>query len=59
LKLWHYDDGLPVAIGQGHSGTIKSAKLSPDLKTIVSVGSAGEIIFWEVPDLYSLRNLLE
>lgn len=51
LKLWHYDDGLPVAIGRGHSGSINAIKVSPDQRTIVSVGSAGEIIFWEMPDL--------
>ncbi len=59
LKLWHYDDGLPVAIGRGHSGAVKAVKISPDLKQIVSVGSAGEIIFWEMPDLQKARQFLE
>mmetsp|Transcript_35350 Transcript_35350/g.76251 ORF Transcript_35350/g.76251 Transcript_35350/m.76251 type:complete len:656 (-) Transcript_35350:164-2131(-) len=58
LKIWHYDDGLPVAIGRGHSGTIKAAKISPDEKMIVSVGSTGEIIFWEMPDLQEARQAL-
>lgn len=58
LKIWHYDDGLPVAIGLGHSGTIKAVKISPDQKMIVSVGSTGEIIFWEMPDLQKARNAL-
>ncbi|KAJ1434647.1 flagellar associated protein putative: flagellar associated protein [Ochromonadaceae sp. CCMP2298] len=56
LKMWHYDDGLPIAIGRGHSGTIKAVKISPDEKTIVSVGSTGEIIFWEMPDLDAFRD---
>lgn len=56
LKIWHYDDGLPVAIGRGHSGAIKSVKISPDQRTIVSVGSSGEIIFWEMPNLEEARN---
>lgn len=58
LKIWHYDDGLPVAIGKGHSGTINAVKISPDFKTVVSVGSSGDIIFWEMPDLDKARNSL-
>lgn len=56
LKVWHYDEGLPVAIGKGHCGSIKSVKISPDLSTIVSVGTTGEIIFWEMPHLADLRE---
>jgi len=59
LKIWHYDDGLPVAIGRGHSGSIKAVKMSPDQRTIVSVGSTGEILFWDVPPLGELRQILE
>lgn len=58
LKVWHYDDGLPVAIGRGHSGTIKAVKVSPDQRSVVSVGSTGEIIFWEIPDLERARNMM-
>ena len=56
LKVWHYDDGIPVAYGRGHSGKIKAVKVSPDERTIVSVGSTGEIVFWEMPSLAALRN---
>ena len=56
MKIWHYDDGIPVAIGRGHSGKIKSVKISPDQKQIVSVGSTGEIIFWEMPSMSRLRD---
>eukprot|EP00607_Mallomonas_marina_P000626 CAMPEP_0182428390 /NCGR_PEP_ID=MMETSP1167-20130531/22758_1 /TAXON_ID=2988 /ORGANISM="Mallomonas Sp, Strain CCMP3275" /LENGTH=534 /DNA_ID=CAMNT_0024611277 /DNA_START=513 /DNA_END=2117 /DNA_ORIENTATION=+ len=56
VKIWHYDDGVPVAIGMGHSGAVKAVKISPDLKTIVSVGSIGEIVFWEMPPLSAMRN---
>jgi len=59
LKVWHYDDGLPVAIGKGHSGTIKAVKMSPDQRSIVSVGSTGEIIFWEMPSRDTLRDALK
>lgn len=55
LKIWHYDDGIPVAIGRGHSGGIKAVKFSPDKRTVVSVGSSGEIIFWDMPNLDQAR----
>jgi WD40 repeat protein len=57
LKVWHYDEGLPMAIGYGHSGSIKAVKISPDERTIVSVGTTGEIIFWEMPHLGDMREL--
>eukprot|EP01041_Mallomonas_annulata_P004309 gene4309-8569_t len=56
VKIWHYDDGITVAMGRAHSGAIKAVKISPDQKTIVSVGSTGEIVFWEMPSLTALRN---
>jgi WD40 repeat protein len=59
LKLWHYDDGIPVGIGRGHSGKIKAVRISPDQKQIVSVGSTGEIIFWEMPSLPTLRDAIQ
>lgn len=59
VKIWHYDDGLPVAIGRGHSGAVKCIKISPDQQTVVSVGSSGEIIFWEMPNLAQARGVLE
>lgn len=55
VKIWHYDDGIPVAEGLGHSGIVTALKISPDQRTIVSVGSSGEIIFWEVPPVQQLR----
>ena len=104
LKLMHYDDGIPIGIGNnthpvillamplyskmsffrhgftflpslifltsssppsscvtpgyGHAGAINALKISPDQKTIVSVGSSGEIIFWEFPPLKQLREAM-
>jgi WD40 repeat protein len=58
IKIWHYDDGLTVAEGRAHSGEVKAVKISPDQKTLVSVGSSGEIIFWEMPDLEKAREML-
>ena len=56
LKIWHYDDGVTVAVGKGHSGKISAVKVSPDEKQIVSVGSNGEICFWEMPPIPALRS---
>mmetsp|Transcript_18580 Transcript_18580/g.25664 ORF Transcript_18580/g.25664 Transcript_18580/m.25664 type:complete len:653 (+) Transcript_18580:70-2028(+) len=58
MKIWHYDDGLPVAVGRGHSGDIRAVKISPDQKSVVSVGSSGEIIFWEMPNLEKARSFV-
>ena len=59
VKIWHYDDGLAVAVGMGHSGQIKSLRMSPDEKFIVSAGTNGEIIFWEMPPKSQLRSAAE
>lgn len=58
VKVWLYDEGLPVAVGRGHTGIIKAVKFSPDLKSIVSVASTGEIIFWELPRFDHLRTII-
>lgn len=59
LKIWHYDDGITAAVGAGHSGAIRALKISPDLSQIVSVGSNGEIIFWEFPGFHKLRAKID
>lgn len=56
LTVWHYDEGLPMAVGHGHSGAVCAVKISPDGQTIVSVGSTGEIVFWEMPSLAKMRQ---
>ncbi len=56
LKIWHYDEGLAVAVGKGHSGNINAISMSPDLKTIVSVDSAGSIFFWKMPGFAALKD---
>lgn len=58
IKIWHYDDGLTVATGYGHSGAVRAVKISPDQRSLVSVGASGEIIFWEMPDLQKARKML-
>ncbi|GMI12017.1 hypothetical protein TrRE_jg8950 [Triparma retinervis] len=49
VKLWSYDDGLVLGIGEGHSGAIQKVAISPDLSCIVSVGSEGGIFVWSMP----------
>ncbi|KAL7682746.1 putative cilia-and flagella-associated protein [Plasmopara halstedii] len=51
LKLWHYDNGETVAVGRGHSEAINAVKISPDRKEIITVGSEGAIMIWEMGDL--------
>jgi len=59
VKLWHYDEGLPAAVGRGHAGGINDIKFSPDMTSIASVGSAGEIMIWEMPPREELLNIME
>lgn len=49
VKLWHYDDGIVRSIGCGHNGLINSVAISPDNKSVVSVGSEGGIFIWILP----------
>jgi len=50
LKLWDYDEGVCKYIGVGHSGSITSAKISPDQTFIVSTGTEGAIFLWKMPE---------
>lgn len=47
LKVWDYDEGVPIAVGLGHQVCNKIA-LSADEKTIVSVGKEGGIFLWDL-----------
>mmetsp|Transcript_1209 Transcript_1209/g.2585 ORF Transcript_1209/g.2585 Transcript_1209/m.2585 type:complete len:664 (+) Transcript_1209:173-2164(+) len=46
VKVWHYDDGITVRVGWGHSGTVNCVTISPDEKYIVSAGQDGGIFIW-------------
>lgn len=35
--------------GEGHSGSIVKIRISPDQKTVITVGSEGAIFFWHMP----------
>lgn len=49
VKLWHYNKGALCYVGAAHSGAVTALKISPDEKTIVSVGTEGGINIWTVP----------
>lgn len=50
IKLWNYDEGALYYTGAAHSGAVNDVKISPDEKTIVSVGGEGGINIWQVPE---------
>lgn len=49
VKVWMYDEGVPIAFGKGHSGAIAKVKNSPDGTYVVSVGEEGGIFIWTAP----------
>mmetsp|Transcript_27035 Transcript_27035/g.71192 ORF Transcript_27035/g.71192 Transcript_27035/m.71192 type:complete len:300 (-) Transcript_27035:10-909(-) len=53
VKLWHYDQGQCVAVGVGHSGEVCKVAVSPDQRTMVSVGEEGAILLWNMPAAYA------
>ncbi|ETW03122.1 hypothetical protein H310_05546 [Aphanomyces invadans] len=56
LKVWHYDNGEPIGVGKGHSEAINAVKISPERKHIVTVGSEGAIMIWEMGSLLAHMN---
>jgi WD40 repeat protein len=46
VKVFAYDEGVLGARGVGHSGEIAQVVISPDQRTIVSIGSEGAIFIW-------------
>lgn len=50
LNLWKYDEGLCYYKGEGHAGHIRKIAVSPDKKFIITVGSEGAILFWNIPE---------
>lgn len=51
VKVWGYDEGYCYYEGHGHSGSITACKLSPDQKTVVTVGDEGAVFIWAMPDI--------
>lgn len=56
LKVWTYDRGEVVAVGQGHSGNIMRVKICPEMKSIVSVSKDGAILCWKFPYPPSMKQ---
>jgi WD40 repeat protein len=50
VKLWDYDEGICYYNGIGHSGDITKIRISPDQRTMVSVGTEGAIFMWHMPE---------
>ncbi|KAL4465728.1 hypothetical protein ABPG72_015129 [Tetrahymena utriculariae] len=50
VKLWGYDEGIKYYSGTGHSGAITRLQISPDQRTVVSVGAEGAIFIWKMPE---------
>ncbi len=48
-QVWKYNEGEVLAIGFGHGGEVKRAKICPNNRTIVSVGDDGSILRWKLP----------
>jgi len=49
LRLWDYEAGQCKYVGKGHSAAVNAAAISPDQRTIVSVGDEGAIFIWQIP----------
>ena len=50
VKVWDYDEGIAYYQGIGHSGDITKISVSPDQRTIVSIGTEGAIFMWHMPE---------
>jgi len=48
VKVWHYDDGITIGCGRGHSGRVNSVAISPNQRHVVSVGSEGGVFIWSL-----------
>ena len=51
VNVWDYDEGICYFKGIGHSGDIMKIVVSPDQKTMVSVGTEGAIFVWHTPQV--------
>jgi WD40 repeat protein len=50
VRVWDYDEGICYYNGTGHSGDISKVVISPDQRTMVSVGTEGAIFMWHMPE---------
>lgn len=49
VKVWGYDEGFCYNVGVGHSGAVTASAISPDQRTIVTVGDEGAVFLWNMP----------
>lgn len=49
VKLWDYQKGITLFIGEGHSAVVTAARFSPDQKFIVTTSGSGSIFIWKCP----------
>ncbi|RKP00396.1 hypothetical protein CXG81DRAFT_26895 [Caulochytrium protostelioides] len=47
IRVYSYEEGELVAVGQGHSDPVTMIKASPDGKHLVSVAADGAILIWD------------
>jgi WD40 repeat protein len=57
VKVWNYEEGRAYFFGFGHSGTIRRVAISPDQKSIVSVGTEGSVFIWKMPKVPSTLHV--
>jgi len=49
VKVFDYDEGVCIAKGTGHSGFVTNVKIAPNREFVVSVGTEGAIMIWDMP----------
>ena len=48
VRLWRYDGLQLLAVGDGHSSTVRGLRFSPDGKQLVSVADDGAVLVWNI-----------
>ena len=51
VRVWSYDDGIPISTGNAHSGRVNAVAISPNQKKLVSVGDEGGIFIWDLSNI--------
>ena len=50
VKLWDYQQGVPVAVGRGHAANVTTCCYTPCGKMVITGGADGSIFIWRVPE---------